>query len=559
MAGLLLLCGFLVMLVYGQVSGHAFLSWDDKPFYIEKPILHEWSLASLKWVLTSYGDGIWMPATWLSFMLEFRWLGDAPGPHLLINPVIHALNAALVGWLVFSVLSFPALVPVLPSPGRRWGAGLLAAGLFAVHPLQVEAAAWLSGRKEVLCAFFYLLSVASWVQCLQQPGKHRQWATLAWVAQALGILSHPMAVTVPVIMVLLDGVARRPEPFWRLVLGKWPFWLLSAFIVPVAIWGEMSAGTLPDMAQVGLFTRYEHGVSTYLTYLAKMLIPLNLVPYYPSQITPRWSWAIMGSLVIALMLWLAWHDYRRGQRVWCLLILWYLAVFMPVAGWLQVGGHCMADRYAYLPVVPWYAAVAVLLLKVLRSRVMAGIAALALLLVLGFLCQRQVAVWKNDRTLWEFTATRQPTAGLVLNNLAYARAGDGDMAGAIQAYRQALSLDAVPLLFQNLISAYAQIRDWQGMLEVSRKAMEHEPGDTGFQYSAAQALLMLGRYDESLALFSGVLEKTPEDAPALWGKAYVLAKLGRREESLQFVQQLLRVNPDYPSARDLEIYLQEHR
>lgn len=477
-----LICAAFVYCVYGQVINHTFLLWDDIPFYIYNEHLHSFSPSNLIWIFTSSGDGIWKPLTWLTFMLEFRWIDSANGPHLLINPAIHALNAMLVGSLVFNLLSLSALSAILPLQIQRYVAGLMATVIFAVHPLNVEAATWLSGRKEVLCAFFYLASVLLWVQRLRQPDRQQALLTLAWLMQLLAVMSKAMAVTIPVVLVLLDIVARRPEPIWRLTLEKWPFWLLSATMVPVGIWAQLAVHALPGIDKVGPLLRYAQGIESYPAFMAKFLLPLNLVPYYPSRLEVNVQQTSIYSVAVLLLLALAWTDYRSGSRAWFLVILWYLAVFFPVTGWLQVGIHRAADRYTYLPVVSLCSASAVLLVRGLwrRPAVLAFVCAL-LAVTLTSLAHQQVGVWKDDRTLWEYTASHETPSALIMNNLGAARFADGDFQAAKKAYMLAVQLTPDPAYYENLRVACIRSEDWVCARETSiriRSIVQEKPDKT---------------------------------------------------------------------------------
>lgn len=554
--GLALLAGVIALVgaLYAQVWGHQFLHWDDLGFYVKNPYLHGFTPENLWWIATSSGDGIWKPLTWLTFMAEFRYLPlDNPGPHLLINPVIHAANAWLAGCVLHSVLSRAC---PLNESGNRWASAFLAI-LIAVHPVQVEAVAWLSGRKEVLCAFFYLLAVYCWLRRLdtQQPAPLK-WFWLALLAHALALLSKPMAVTVPAMLLVLDGVVRRPVGFWRACIEKWPFWALSLAMVPIAIWGQLAVEALPGADQVSPAVRLAQAVDNYAAYLAKALLPLNVVPYYPSLSRVDVPRLLAGIAAMVLLLGLAWRDWRQGSRLWFLAIAWFAIVFFPVSGWLQVGGHRVADRYAYLPVMSVYAAMAVVLAHGVMRKRYAAVPGLLVITLFSILSYKQVGIWENDRTLWSFTALREPRSGLVMNNLGNSYYEAGDYPAAVAAYRQAVALQAYVSHYRNLLAAYEQLQDWPAVARVSQQAAQRYPEHRPFHEKAAQALIRLSRYKTALPFLDDVLSASPNDVNALWGKAYALAMLRQREQALAILEQLLLLEPAHGGGHELKAALE---
>ncbi|TNF34188.1 MAG: tetratricopeptide repeat protein [Gammaproteobacteria bacterium] len=544
----------LVAILYGQVLGHQFLHWDDIGFYIQNPMLYGFTAEHLWWIATSSGDGIWKPLTWLTFMVEFQLIPmDMPGLHLLVNPLIHAANAILLGLITRRVLALHG--PLFMDAQRASWAAWLAAVLFAIHPVQVEAAAWLAGRKEVLCAFFYLLAVWGWLRWL--VSSERRWFWLTVVFHVLAIVSKPMAVTVPGVLLILDMVARRPQPLWRLVLEKWPFAIISALIVPVAIWGQLAVDALPDTALVPPLVRYAQGVDSYLAYLAKGLLPLNVAPYYPAlDVIDGWR-LVAGTVVMLLLPALAWRDWYRGSRFWFFVIAWYLVVFSPVCGWLQVGAHRVADRYAYLPMVSVYIAMAVAVVRYGKP-VVAALASAVMVMVLAWLGYQQVGLWKDDRSLWEFTVATQAPSAVIYNNLGSVRYDSGDYAGAAQAYRAAVALQPTAPLYRNLLLALQQSAQWENFLGYAQEASAAFPDDAFLYVQPGTGWIMLGEYDAALQFYDSLSAGAQQDTAVLWGRAYAFANLQRTPEALATLDQLLQLVPDHVGAQQLKSSLATH-
>ncbi len=392
--GLLFLLG-VTGFVYGAVAGHDYIVVDDPAYVIMNPWVNEGLTGpGVAWAFTSLHAFNWHPLTWLSHMADVEFLGPDPaGPHL-VSAALH---------LVATALLFFALRRL----GGRDAESLAVAAIFALHPMHVESVAWVSERKDVLSACFSFLALWTWAWYAARPGLGRYLLVTLWVAAAL--LSKPMAVTLPLILWLLDvwplGRAgwTQGRRLGMLLLEKVPLLLLAAGVGLLTLAAqqpgvENSAETLP------LFARLGNALVAYERYLAFAVWPVGLSAFYPH---PGWLPLPRVLLAAAILLAISVLALRERNRRPYLLMgwLWFLGTLVPVIGLLQVGDQSMADRYTYVP----YVGLSVMVVWTLGDLVRMGrlprvavIAASCVALALFASAARaRVADWRNTETLYE--------------------------------------------------------------------------------------------------------------------------------------------------------------
>ena len=251
----------LVVAVYAGVGGHAYLNLDDDVYVTRNPwVRNGLSWESARWALTTVHEAYWIPLTWLSLMLDCSLFGMRAGAHLLENVALHALDSVLL-FVLLSTLT-----------GATWRSAWVAA-LFAIHPAHVESVAWVSQRKDVLSALFWMLTTLAYVRYARRPSVGRYVPVV--LAFALGLLAKPMLVTLPVTLLLLDWwpLARRDRGFAALVLEKTPLFVLSAAASAVTLFTQGSAGAVPALASIDLGARVANALTNYALYLGTIVWP----------------------------------------------------------------------------------------------------------------------------------------------------------------------------------------------------------------------------------------------------------------------------------------------
>ncbi|MEJ2722515.1 MAG: glycosyltransferase family 39 protein, partial [bacterium] len=402
-----------ILAAYGGVRRCGFI-YDDTIFITQNPYVQQGlSSQSLKWALTAYHTGNWHPLTWVSHLVDYSMFGMDPTGHHIVNLILHLLNAVLLFWILTRMT------------GSVWPSFFVAA-FFAVHPLRVESVAWVSERKDVLAGTFWMLAIAAYSRYVERPGIRRY--LLVAAAFLLGLMCKPMMVTFPFVLFLLDywplnrlrpvrstreaGRRSRSRPVRApslrvLVAEKVPLLVMAAAVIAVTLAAQRREGGLALMqtGELSLGIRLGNAAVSYATYLLKTVYPAGLAVFYPH---PKQNLAA-GDVILSLAFLAAFtalviYAARRGARFALTGWLWYLGVLVPVIGVVQTGAYAMADRYSYLPsigiliVVVWGAAR--LLEKRPAQKRAAGIAGLAVLVVMTFLTAHQVGYWRDGTTLY---------------------------------------------------------------------------------------------------------------------------------------------------------------
>ena len=322
--------------LYWQTLGFGFLNWDDPEYIMRNPHLAGGlTPSSVWWALTTTYQFYWHPLTWISYLLDFTLFGFEPAGYHAVNFVLHAASSVAL------FLAMRALT------GSLWRSALVAA-LFCVHPLRVESVAWISERKDVLSGLFWFLTLWAYARYI------RNRTPLGYAAVhglfALALMSKPMVVTLPVILLLLDKwPLTRKETLGRLVMEKLPMLTMAAIVGIVTIAAQRGVGATAGLADVGLPLRAANALVAYVLYLWKSVWPEGLAALYPFLPIPAWQgWG--AALLMGGLTYLAWkvrNEYPFVAAGWS----WFLVTLLPVIGLTQVGTQSMADRFTYIPQV----------------------------------------------------------------------------------------------------------------------------------------------------------------------------------------------------------------
>jgi tetratricopeptide (TPR) repeat protein len=521
----------MVAIVYWRVGSFPFILLDDEPYILKNAAVQGGlTLEGVRWAFTTVMDAGWIPLTWLSRMLDVSLFGMDAGKHHLVNVLFHLLNTLLL----FRVLR--------EATGKVWESGF-AAALFAVHPLHVESVAWVTERKDVLGAFFWMLSLCAYLRYAARPGVARYGAVVLFFV--LGLLSKPIVVTLPFVLLLLDywplcrlqppgapgGVSPppRPVPPGRLVLEKVPLLALSAAVSVVTYLAQKKIGAVTPLGATPLWARAGNALDSYATYLRKAVWPSDLAVFYPHPGTDLllWKTAAAGLFLCVVTVWVVRGALRRGWLAvgW----FWYLGTLVPVIGLVQVGGNAMADRCAYIPMIGIYLAAAWGAGEsAARFRVPKAAGAAVAgggLLVLAVAAWIQVGYWQGSASLFRRALDVTENNWLAHSSLGQVASEAGRDEEAVAHYREAL-------------------RIWPDLPEVHN--------------ALGGALERMGRIDEAKANFREELRLQPDFADAHYNLAILLGRTGWIDESAAEYREVLRLRPDHPEAHNnLGVYLSD--
>jgi tetratricopeptide (TPR) repeat protein len=522
--------------IYGQVWSHRFLNFDDDVYVADNALVRSGLTAQgAAWAFRTTLGGHWHPLTWLSLMLDAQLYGPRAGAFLMTNVALHAANATIL-YLILLWLT-----------GKAGRSGLVAA-LFALHPLRVESVAWAVERKDVLSTLFLLLALAAY--CRWARGGGRRWYAAALAAVACGLLTKPMLVTAPALLLLVDfWPLQRP---WRsrLLIEKLPFAALAAASSAATVIAQSRAGAIVSGDAIPAAQRFANAAVAYVAYVGKALWPAGLAVFYPYEPANAAAAALAAlSLVAATAAALGWREKPYLSFGW----LWYLVTLVPVVGFVQVGGQAMADRFTYVPLIGlsiaavWAAADLTAGRPAWRTAAV-GAAGLALA-GCAALSWRQVGYWRDSATL--FAHALDVTRGnfLAHTNLGSALEREGRLAEARAHYAEAVRLNpGYPEAQNNAGTARAAEGDFAAAETHFRAALRGRPDFTVARFNLALALDRQER-PEALAHFATAVAAEPERADWRYSFADALARDGRLDDAAREWLAVVRLQPRWGQAQ----------
>lgn len=513
--------------------------WDDEPNFLENSNYRGLGWTQLCWMFTTFHMGHYAPLTWVTLGVDYRIWGMNPAGYIQTNLLLHATNVA-VFYLVALRLLRVALGPRPESSAWEVCLGATVAALFfALHPLRVESVVWVTERRDVLSALFYLLTILAYLRVHDAIISARQQRWWYWAAVAtfvLALLSKSMAVSLPIVLLVLDVYPLRrlsaAPSRWleagarRVWLEKSPFVLLSLAASVVAVIGLMRLGGASPLEKIGVAGRIAVSAYSLAFYLWKTVVPLKLSPLYelPTQITPGArpflaSYVVVAGLVGAAVL------VRRRMPALMAVCVAYLAVLLPVLGIMHNGPQIAADRYSYLSSLGWSLLAGGAIGKVVgrkwafgpvrRFRAWALGMVGAMIAFLGVLTVQQVRVWHDTESLWTQALAASPSSHAHYN-LGRIRFIDGRVTEAIEHYGAALAMRP----------AFFQAHNGLGL-----------------------ALAAQGNLENAIEHYQIALRINPNFAPAHLNLGDALARRGLMAQAIKEYREALRIQPGFAEAQ----------
>jgi len=518
------LAALATFIVYLPSIGFDFLNWDDPGYVTTNPYLG--SLGT--WVFTRTFMANWHPLTMLSLYADHAIWGLDPTGYHLTNVVLHAANTALVVLVTASLITAFGKTRGHGPPERDPTLVSLTAGLlFGLHPLHVESVAWISERKDVLCAFFFLLSIISYIAYAQErPATRRSRGLYAasLVSFVLSLLSKPMAVTLPAVLLIIDFFPlqrlERQRPLRGVIIEKIPFFALAAAMAAVTLRTQEFSITPADVLGPG--TRLLTALRAYAFYIYKTLLPVGLAPFYPHPINiDLLSAGTLGSIaLLAVITIFCAITLIRRQRLYSAAWLYFILTLLPVIGIVQVGTQAAADRYTYLPGV-----VASVLAGLCVGRIMekygapsAAICLLVLSVLLGALTMKQAAIWRESLALWSYEIEyleRKP---------GYSQSRTIIKDGEKKEY-----MPWIVMAYYNRAKAYNRLGRHRTAIEDYDRAIKINPGYSRAYLSRGSSYASLGEYEQAVKDFTTAIILAPDDPRGYQNRARAYSLLGLDE------------------------------
>lgn len=561
----------LAMIVFLPALGNDFVDWDDELNLTTNPHYRGLGWAQLRWMSTSaYVLGHWIPLTWLSFGIDYMLWGMNPVGYHLTNVLLHAANAAL-----FTLISLRLLRLAMPGVDETHARlGAAAAALFwALHPLRVESVAWATERRDVLSGLFFLLSVLAYLRMAAAPAeRRRRWLGASLAAFAAALVSKPIVMTLPLVLLVLDvyplrRLGTRPRqwlaaPARRAWLEKIPYVALAGLGGAISLAITASVIPIGSVGEYPLTARLAMLANSLVFYVGKTLLPVGLLPVHEAPLhaslaEPRY----LGAAVLTVAITAALVALRRrcpgALAAWSI----YVLMLLPVSNLLiNIDPQVVADRYSYLSCLGWAllagAAVAALAEAGARSTIRRGIgkavaAAVALwLIALAALTWQQTEVWRDSATLWAHAVAVSPDCALCENRLGAALFNRRQLAPAVTHLERAVALRPDrPHYHRELGVALLWTNRPADAIPRLRLALDRAPADLELRSSLGLAFLWAGRAPEAEIEFRDVVARRPDHPDGLAGLGMTLVALGRPAESVELLERAVALRPRAPLAR----------
>jgi protein O-mannosyl-transferase len=519
-AGLLIVA---ILAIYAQVSRFDFVSVDDYEYVRDNDaVTSGLNAASIKWAFHNNVAGNWHPVTMLTHMLDCQIYGVVPGAHHFTNVLLHIANTTLLFFLLLRMTR--------KLPNNLWPCSLVAA-MFALHPLHVESVAWISERKDVLSGFFFMLTLWAYVRYTelktdfgfrfdsQTRNRCIAWYVAGLALFALGLMSKPMLVTLPCVLVLLDWwpLQRIAKFSWRAVAlsvaEKIPFFVLTAIFSVITVHAQKSANAVVSFSDWPLRMRLATAVVAFAQYLGKTLVPTSLgVLYRHSDLTAS---QIVGATILVVSISLVALIFGRKKRY--LFVGWFLfvGVMFPVSGIAQVGEQAFADRFTYLPHIGLFMAVAWGLSEIaaLRSKLPIIVGALSVAYIPTAFLQAQH--WSDPEALFNNSLRVAPNNSTAHHYLAVLLDNRGKTNEAFVHFSE---------------------------------AVHYNPNNVHARCGYAYALFNQNKFSEAAEQYQAALNVEPDNVKAHYGMAETMAKLHNAQQAIDQYFQVLKLKPDVAGA-----------
>jgi len=556
------------LVVFGQTIRYDFVNFDDDLYVYNAPAIQAGLTAQgIALAFTSQHARNWHPLATLSHMLDCQLYGLKPGGHHATNVILHIITVLLL----FRVLR--------EMTGAVWKSAIVAA-LFAVHPLHVESVAWVSERKDVLSAMFFLLMLGAYVRYARGPSMTRY--LLVAVLFAAGLMSKPMLVSVPAILLLLDywplrrfeqpssttgktkivNSGNQPCTRQRLFLEKIPLFVLAGgSCVATFVLQKRATGAIPPLP---FLWRVENAFVSYMIYVWKTLWPTHLAVFYPHPNNTLPIWVVILAMMLLLAITVSAIVFRNKRPYVFTGWSWYLVMLMPVIGLIQVGEQGHADRYTYLPhiglflLAVWFAA-DVAAVRESRSRFATATAAV-IILALASAAFIQASYWRNSETLWTHALDVTSDNDVAHNNLGYLRVDQGELDKAIAHFEAALEIRSRKLdphydvgsafVQMNLADALARKGQPDEALVHYEEAIRLQPNYANAYYNRGNVLFTKGRIDEAMADWEKTLQIQPNDADAHTCIGNALLRQSSPKEAIAHYEKAMALAPGDPHSRN---------
>ena len=505
-------------------------NWDDKSYVLENPTLKELSAENLKTIFSEYYMGNYHPLAMLSLSLDYKIGGENSEGEIrawiyhFTNILLHIINSLLVFWLVFLLI-------------KRFDIAFFAGLLFGVNTLHVESVAWVSERKDVLYALFFIASLIAYLYYIDK--KHIKYYFYSLFLFILSLLSKGQAVSLAVSLLAIDFLYNRKLLDKKVILEKIPYFILALIFGIIAIYAQKEGNALHGDESYALYKRIAFAGYAFTQYIIKLLLPLNLSAIYPypdiiNKTVPGYYWLF---LIPSLLVVYSFFYFLKRNKVYAFSIAFFIINIALLLQLIPVGSAIMADRYAYIPSIGFVLFLSYFLFQIIDKHAKFAnplkIIFFLYIILLSFLSFNRCKVWQNSMTLWDDTIEKSPTAVVALNNRGSTKDRNKDHRGAIEDFTKAIIYKP----------DYKHAFYNRGM---ARKELAKETGDTSLFRPA------LADFEKALMFDDKFVEAYHSRAVTLENYADYQSNYEKRnrllQQALQDYDKALALNPKFEEA-----------
>lgn len=541
---------------------HEFINYDDQQYVTENSmVIKGVTYEGFLWAFDNIDAGSWYPLTWLSHMLDCQIYGLFPGGHHFSSVLLHSINALLLFFLLKKMTGTS-----MPS--------FLVAAIFAVHPFHVEPVAWVSSRKDVLSTFFWLLTMISYTYYTLYGGVKRYLLVLFFFI--LGLMSKPMLITLPFILLTMDywplsrltleklnNDGEQPHTYiesltkfksytiGKLIVEKIPFFLISLIIIVITFIAQKKYEAVVSLETLPISSRISNIIVSYGCYIYKSILPVKFSVHYPFHMPlPLWQVAISLFILIVISC-----IAIRSRRIHPYLIVgwfWFIVTLIPVIGFIQIGSQTMADRYSYVPLVGlsiMFSWVLYNLFGTLNLKKIFPILIIFIIFILNVLTIAQLKHWQNGKSLFEHAVNMDNNNLRAHYNLGYAYAISGRPEDAIQHFNSALKDEKLRHeAYYNLGNAYQSLGLYEKAIFHYKAALANNPDYYSAALNLGSIYYYLHKYNEAIDYYLYVLQINPNHAGAHNNLGAIMIRQNNIEMAIYHFNMAIKIDPDNKMA-----------
>jgi len=519
-----------------------FVNLDDTQYFIENPVVKNINLQNLKAIFSEQFVGNYQPLTMLSYMIEYKILGLAPFGYHLANLVFHLLGTLFV-FLIIKKLSGNDLV------------ACITALLFGIHPLHVESVAWVSERKDVLYGFFFLWALYLYVSAPRPAIKGADVRISPFRVTAilflflLALLSKAQAVVLPVVFFAVDFLMKRKFTK-KTLLEKIPFFILAVAFGLIAINVQGKAGAMQTFQYFPFHERILFSCYALMTYLHKLILPINLSCFYPYPETDdkiNTIWVYLSPAVLLALAFIVW-KYLRQSTVVLFGVAFFLITIVLVLQLLPIGDALYADRYTYIPSIGLFFIVAHYITPLLKNKLLT----ITVAICLGWLCflsYQRTKVWHDSITLYTDAIDKGYKAAILYNNRGAVLSDSSNNAAALKDFTSLVELKPrYPNGWRNKGLIHVRLKQKEEAIKSFSEAIKHYPADASNYLSRGTLFVEMNDFENAIKDFSKIIKLNPNSGEGYYARSEALGKSGKMTEALTDINKAIEIVPDNGQA-----------